>query len=82
MFGQEWYLVHRVDLHNNLKNRAIETATLHTQCHIHEVELEGPRPSVRLSDGRSFDGDLLIGADGLHVCNQHQSLVKTPPPEG
>ncbi|KAJ5342927.1 hypothetical protein N7541_012051 [Penicillium brevicompactum] len=62
----EWYLVHRVDLHNNLKNRAIETATLHTQCHIHEVELEGPRPSVRLSDGRSFDGDLLIGADGLH----------------
>ncbi|KAJ5340090.1 hypothetical protein N7452_006818 [Penicillium brevicompactum] len=62
----EWYLVHRVDLHNHLKNRAIETATLHTQCHIHKVELQGPRPSVRLSDGRSFDGDLLIGADGLH----------------
>lgn len=60
--------MHRVDLHNHLKQRAIETATLHTHCRITDINLEGGRPSVTLIDGRTFEADLLLGADGLHVC--------------
>jgi salicylate hydroxylase len=59
--------VHRVDLHNHLKKCALETATLHTQCKIVNVVLEGSRPSVTLEDGRIFTADLLLGADGIHV---------------
>ncbi|OQE00009.1 hypothetical protein PENVUL_c060G06595 [Penicillium vulpinum] len=62
----EWYLVHRVELHNHLKQRALETATLHTRCVITEINLEGASPSVTLDDGRTFKADLLLGADGLH----------------
>ena len=65
---QEWYLVHRVDLHNHLKKRALETATLHTRCRIVAINISGSRPSVTLDDGRTFEADLLLGADGLHVC--------------
>lgn len=65
---QEWYLVHRVELHNHLKQRASETATLHTRCRIIDTNLDVARPSVTLDDGRIFQADLLLGADGLHVC--------------
>lgn len=65
--AKEWYLVHRVDLHNHLKQRALETATLHLRCRIAEVDIETARPSVTLADGRTFEADLLLGADGLHV---------------
>lgn len=68
MLLQEWYLVHRIELHNHLKQRALETATLYTQCRITEVNLEGACPSVTLDDGRTFKADVLLGADGLHVC--------------
>ncbi|CAG8040348.1 unnamed protein product [Penicillium salamii] len=66
LLRQEWYLVHRVDLHNHLKQRALETATLHLRCKIAEVDIETARPSVTLADGRTFEADLLLGADGLH----------------
>ncbi|KAJ5109584.1 hypothetical protein N7532_002229, partial [Penicillium argentinense] len=62
----EWYLIHRVELHNSLKLRALETAELHLKCKISEIDLDTPRPSVTLEDGRVFQADLLLGADGLH----------------
>lgn len=65
--SQEWYLAHRVDLHGDLKKHALEFATLHTGCRIAEIHIDTPRPRVRLEDGRTFEADLLLGADGLHV---------------
>jgi hypothetical protein len=65
---KEWYLVHRGDLHNQLKNRALKTAILHTRCKITTIDINDSRPSVILDDGRKFDADVLLGADGLHVC--------------
>ncbi|KAJ5109527.1 hypothetical protein N7456_006202 [Penicillium angulare] len=62
----EWYLVHRVDLHNHLKTRAMETADLHTGCKITSIDVNSSRPSITLDDGRTFEADLLLGADGLH----------------
>ncbi|KAJ5733984.1 hypothetical protein N7493_002770, partial [Penicillium malachiteum] len=66
MWPAEWYLVHRVDLHNYLKSRALETAELHTKCKITAIDINSSRPSVTLEDGRVFEADLLLGADGLH----------------
>ncbi|KAH8433957.1 FAD-dependent oxidoreductase [Aspergillus melleus] len=63
----EWYLIHRVDLHNHLKQRALETATLHVECKIINADITSSRPSVTLQDGRRFECDILLGADGLQV---------------
>lgn len=68
---QPWQLIHRVDLHEGLKAMALDSkgpgvpATLHlcskvVDCHPH-------KPSITLDDGRSFEGDLVLGADGVHV---------------
>ncbi|KAJ5807698.1 Monooxygenase FAD-binding [Penicillium robsamsonii] len=76
----EWYLVHRVELHNHLKQRALETATLHTRCKVTEVNLEGACPSVTLADGRTFQADLLIGADGLHSQIRQSIAPGSPSP--
>lgn len=66
--NEEWYLVHRVDLHNYLKQCAIRTATLHMGCKIVNIDVDSPRPSVTLNNGERYEADLLLGADGLHVC--------------
>ena len=46
--------MHRIDLHNHLKERALQTATLHTGCKLTNTKLEGECPIVTLDDGRSF----------------------------
>ncbi|KAL2810152.1 hypothetical protein BJX63DRAFT_328766 [Aspergillus granulosus] len=61
-----YYLVHRADLHGALKARALKAAELHTGCNIIDIDISTDRPSVTLDDGRVFEGDLLIGADGLN----------------
>ncbi|CAG8009681.1 unnamed protein product [Penicillium nalgiovense] len=80
LLHEEWYLVHRVELHNHLKQRALETATLHTRCRITQVNLEGICPSVTLDDGRTFKADLLLGADGLHSQIRQSIAPGSPPP--
>lgn len=76
----EFYLVHRVDLHNYLKYRAEQTATLHTGCKITSINIKGEQPSVTLDDGRIFTGDLLLGADGLHSIVREQIVPNHPAP--
>ncbi|KAL2788798.1 hypothetical protein BJX66DRAFT_352518 [Aspergillus keveii] len=62
----EYYLVHRADLHGALKARALKTAEIHTGCNIIDIDISADRPAVTLDDGRVFEGDLLVGADGLN----------------
>ncbi|PCH09241.1 Monooxygenase, FAD-binding [Penicillium occitanis (nom. inval.)] len=74
----EWYLVHRVDLHNYLKEVALKTAVLHTGCNVVDVNIEEPR--VVLDDGREFRADLLLGADGVHsMLRDHIAPDSAPP---
>ncbi|KAJ5681336.1 uncharacterized protein N7477_001276 [Penicillium maclennaniae] len=75
-----WYLVHRVGLHNALTKRALETATLHTGCTIMRIDLDVRRPSIALDDGRRFEADLLLGADGLHSQLRSTIAPMAPPP--
>ncbi|KAE8154447.1 hypothetical protein BDV25DRAFT_172095 [Aspergillus avenaceus] len=66
----EWLLIHRAHLHDALKDKAIgagkgKPAVLHTSCKIAEVDVHNA--SITLEDGKSFHGDLVLGADGVHA---------------
>ncbi|KAL1616988.1 hypothetical protein SLS56_011176 [Neofusicoccum ribis] len=66
----EYYLVHRVDLHSNLKDKALSEdgpgtpAKLHTACGVTDVDCNAA--TITLADGTKVTGDLVIAADGIH----------------
>lgn len=71
---QEWYCVQRVVLHNVLKSRALEEdISIHSGCKLARIDAD--EGHVELQDGRRFYGDVLLGADGVHV-----SMFNAPPP--
>ncbi|ETS85199.1 hypothetical protein PFICI_03224 [Pestalotiopsis fici W106-1] len=65
-----WQLIHRVDLHEALKSLALDEkesgkpVSLYLRSKVVSCNPSGP--SITLEDGRTFEGDLLIGADGVH----------------
>ncbi|KAL1957498.1 hypothetical protein VTO42DRAFT_5961 [Malbranchea cinnamomea] len=65
-----YHFVHRVDLHNALKNKALEPdgdgkpITLKLASRIVEVGCDDA--SVVLENGERYMGDVVIGADGVH----------------
>ncbi|RYP27889.1 hypothetical protein DL767_007477 [Monosporascus sp. MG133] len=68
--GAELWLAHRVDLHNALKHIATDPAgpgipvTLHPGSRV--VGYEPRAPSITLASGEVIEGDVVIGADGVH----------------
>ncbi|KAH7134865.1 hypothetical protein B0J11DRAFT_595681 [Dendryphion nanum] len=64
-----WLLVHRVDLHNALREKAAEGADgckpkIHLACRVDSVDPTTGK--VTLNNGASIHADLVIGADGVH----------------
>ncbi|CAI7600515.1 unnamed protein product [Penicillium discolor] len=65
-----WLLAHRVDLHNNLKGIATTATKTHnaiplrTASRIAQVDAE--TATITLEDGSQFQGDVVLGADGVH----------------
>jgi 2-polyprenyl-6-methoxyphenol hydroxylase-like FAD-dependent oxidoreductase len=70
-FAYPWQLCHRIDLHNALKEIATreygkgKPVVIHLQSKVVGVDIE--RPSITLQTGKSIVGDLILGADGVHV---------------
>lgn len=68
---QPWQLSHRIDLHEALKSSATSPdgpgipAIIHLRSKV--IGCDPDAPSVILDDGEVVQGDLLIGADGVHV---------------
>ncbi|KAJ5598857.1 Acetoacetate decarboxylase [Penicillium hordei] len=54
-----WLLAHRIDPHNNLKG--IATTAMKTHKAI----------PLRTDDGSKFQGDVVLGADGVHSVTRH-----------
>ncbi len=74
-FGAPYWHLHRADLHAVLHRAATDPdrpgspATVHTDSRVTEVDDSDPaRPAVITADGRRFDADVVIGADGIKSC--------------
>ncbi|KAL3428855.1 hypothetical protein BDV09DRAFT_181349 [Aspergillus tetrazonus] len=70
----KWYLIHRAHLHAALKERAQsadgpgQRALLHTASQVSRVDPS--TATVELEDGRTFKGDVVLGADGVHSVSR------------
>ena len=69
-FGAAYYHAHRADLLGVLTS-AIEPSRIRLGAKVLSVEQKGTRAVARLADGTIEEGDVLIGADGIH------SMVRT-----
>jgi salicylate hydroxylase len=72
-FGAPYYHVHRADLLDvllsGLKSGPISSlgdAPVHLNARVDDFDQDADGVTVALADGRSFAGDVLIGADGIH----------------
>jgi 2-polyprenyl-6-methoxyphenol hydroxylase-like FAD-dependent oxidoreductase len=70
LWAHPWHLVHRAHLHTALREMALDpngkgpAAKLHLASRVQK--LDAANASIALEDGTEFQGDLLIGADGVH----------------
>lgn len=83
-YGHPYIVSHRVDLHQALLGACIAhpSVELETDKHVDEFEDAGDRVRVVCADGSAYEGDALIGADGLHSVIRGaivgDDLVQTP----
>jgi len=80
-FGYPYGLIHRADLHAIMLEACEELPqiTMHAGCKITDFQDHGDRVTVQMESGETFDGDALIGADGLW-SNVRAKLVNDGPP--
>lgn len=70
LWQHPWLLAHRVHLHETLRKVAISTdgkgnpAQLHTSSKV--VDVDPINAKVTTEDGTKYEGDLILGADGVH----------------
>lgn len=64
-WGAPFYHLHRADLHDALRN-ALGNEHITLGAHCVGVEQSDSEVTVHFADGRSAQGDLLIGSDGIH----------------
>ncbi len=76
-FGYPYYLYHRVDLHNGLKELALQTRNGYSRTQLRLaseiVEIDCEKGTLTLKDGRKILKDLLVVADGVHVSKPRMS---------
>lgn len=68
-----WDLIYRAGLQSALRNLAVssEGAGLPVQLFLNSkiIGLVVTKATLELADSRLFTGDLVLGADGVHVCD-------------
>ena len=80
-FHYPYIVIHRVDLHNALLDacRSDPLITLEPEAMVSRFTDDGDRVTVTTDDGRSFQGDLLIGADGIRSRTRMQMFADGDP---
>lgn len=71
LFGDPTVAIHRADLHNILLS-VLPAETLHEGARCVGFEERAERVTVKFADGRTDEGDLLIGTDGIHSVIRNQ----------
>ncbi|RQO51278.1 FAD-dependent oxidoreductase [Variovorax sp. KBW07] len=83
-YGAPYFCVHRADLHGLLLDavRARGTGTLVTAAHIEQIETSDDLVCVSSTDARAWEGEALVGADGLWSMARQQldSVSAAAPP--
>ena len=64
-YGERTYTTHRADLLDAVR-RAVPAGDIRLGVRAAAVDLDGPRPVLRLADRQTVEADVLIGADGIH----------------
>lgn len=67
IYGADWYLLHRVDLHSGIRKLAVEKhkIPLHLSSEVDSADCE--TGIITFADGRTLQKDLIVAADGIHV---------------
>lgn len=67
-FGAPYWFVHRGDLHTILKDAvlALKPDAIHTSARAMGYSEANGRVTLEIEDGRRPQGDILVGADGVH----------------
>lgn len=75
-FKYPYIIIHRIDLHNVLLDacRRDPLVALEPDTMVTQFEDRGDSVVVRAADGRSFEGPVLIGADGIRSHTRAQLL--------
>ncbi|KZS90613.1 FAD/NAD(P)-binding domain-containing protein [Sistotremastrum niveocremeum HHB9708] len=86
-FGAKFYLVHRVDLHTELKDRATSSVGIGESCILHlgsaVLSLDAESGTIGLGDGSYISGDIVIVADGINSSlRKFITPHTTPHPSG
>jgi salicylate hydroxylase len=77
-FGSGYYHAHRADLLAVLTG-ALDASRVRLGCRIASVETSGNAVSARLADGSVVEGDVLVGADGIHSLVRSQLFQADAP---
>jgi salicylate hydroxylase len=77
-FGAPYYQVHRADLLEILV-RALGEDGVHLNARVQTFEQDAYGVAIRLSDGRSMAGDVLVGADGIPSTVRAQLFGREQP---
>ncbi len=75
-FGAPYWMLHRGDLHQVLR-AAFEAAgpgALHTGVCVAHAATVGNAVHVTAADGRSYQGDVLVAADGVHSAQRRAAF--------
>lgn len=80
LYGAPYWMVHRGDLHRLLLEQAIELgADVRTNADVCNVEQSPTGVRLTLRGGDAFEGDIAIGADGIHSVLRAHSFVADQP---
>jgi len=76
-FTHPYITIHRIDVHNVLLAacRKLSLITLEAGAAVARFECHADRVAVTTEDGRTFEGQILIGADGIHSRTRAQMLA-------
>lgn len=79
-FGAPYWFVHRGDLHTILKDAvlAIKPDAIHTSARAMGYRESNGRVTLEIEDGRRPQGDILVGADGVHSRLRQQMFDPSP----
>ena len=80
-YGYPYYMMYRPDLHQVLADavRAMDPGAIMLGAQCVGYEQDGEKVALKLADGRTLEGDILIGADGVHSKIRSQLIGSGQP---